>query len=145
MKSLTSETSGNPFFIREVVQHLKDAGELDQVDGIKSAAPAAKPFVPESVKEVINQRVVRLNDQCNRALSLASVLGREFRLDVLARAGTFNEDELLDALEAAQAAGLIVEEHGVQGRFSFSHALIREVLYEKLSETRRIRLHSRIA
>src|SRR6266576_1343157 len=145
MKSLTSETSGNPFFIREVVQHLKDAGELDRVDGTKSAAPAARPFVPESVKEVINQRLVRLNDQCNRALSLASVLGREFRLDVLARVGAFNEDELLDALEAAQAAGLIVEEHGVQGRFSFSHALIREVLYEKLSETRRIRLHCRIA
>jgi DNA-binding winged helix-turn-helix (wHTH) protein/tetratricopeptide (TPR) repeat protein len=145
MKSLTNETSGNPFFIREVVQHLKDAGELDQVDGTKPALPAAKTFVPESVKEVINQRLVRLSEQCNRALSLASVLGREFCLDVLARVGALNEDELLDALEAAQAAGLIVEEHGVQGRFSFSHALIREVLYEKLSETRRIRLHSRIA
>jgi len=144
MKSLTSETSGNPFFIREVVQHLKDAGELDQVDGSKPALHTARTFVPESVKEVINQRLVRLSEQCKRALSLASVLGREFRLDVLARVGAFNEDDLLDALEAAQAAGLIAEEHGVQGRFSFSHALIREVLYEKLSETRRIRLHSRI-
>ena len=145
MKSLTSETSGNPFFIREVVQHLKDDGELDQVDGTKPASSAARTFVPESVKEVINQRLVRLTEQCNRALSLASVLGREFRLGVLARVGAFNEDELLDALEAAQAAGLIVEEHGVQGKFSFSHSLIREVLYEKLSETRRIRLHCRIA
>ena len=141
MKSLTSETSGNPFFIREVVQHLKDAGELDQVDGSKPALHTARTFVPESVKEVINQRLVRLTEQCNRALSLASVLGREFRLDVLGRVGAFNEDELLDALEAAQSAGLIVEEHGVLGRFSFSHALIREVLYEKLSETRRIRLY----
>ena len=145
MKSLTSETSGNPFFIREVVQHLKDAGELDQVDGTKPASPVARTFVPESVKEVINQRLVRLTEQCNRALSLASVLGREFRLDVLARVGAFDEEDLLDALEAAHAAGLIVENHGVQGRFSFSHALIREVLYEKLSETRRIRLHCRIA
>src|SRR6201993_471020 len=87
MKSLTSETSGNPFFIREVVQHLKDAGELDQVDRSRSATPGARPFVPESVQEVINQRLVRLNEQCNRALSLAAVLGREFRLDVLARVG----------------------------------------------------------
>ncbi len=145
MKSLTSETSGNPFFIREVVQHLKDAGELDQVDGTRSTAQAVRRFVPESVNEVINQRLVRMTEQCNRALSLASVLGREFRMEVLARVGAFLEDELLDALEAAQSAGLIVEEHGVQGRFSFSHALIREVLYEKLSETRRIRLHCRIA
>jgi DNA-binding winged helix-turn-helix (wHTH) protein/tetratricopeptide (TPR) repeat protein len=145
MKLLTNETSGNPFFIREVVQHLKDAGELDQVDGTKPVSAAARTFVPESVKEVINQRLVRLTEACNRALSLGSVLGREFRLDVLARVGAFNEDELLDALEAAQTAGLIVEEHGVQGRFSFSHALIREVLYDRLSATRRIRLHSRIA
>lgn len=145
MKSLTSETSGNPFFIREVVHHLKDAGELDHVDGTKYASPTLKTFVPDSVKEVINQRLVRLTEPCNRALSLASVLGREFRLDVLARVGSISEDESLDALEEAHAAGLIVEEHGVEGRFSFSHALIREVLYEKLSETRRIRLHSRIA
>jgi hypothetical protein len=73
------------------------------------------------------------------------VLDREFRLDVLARVGAFNEGELLDALEAEQAARLIVEEQGVQGGFSFSDALIREVLYEKLSVTCRIRLHCRIA
>src|SRR5215831_3583392 len=118
MKSLTSETSGNPFFIREVVQHLKDVGELDQVNGTKPASAAARTFVPESVKEVINQRLVRLTEQSNRALSLASVLGREFGLDVLARVGAFNEDELLDALESAHTAGLIVENHGLQGRFS---------------------------
>ena len=144
-KTLTSDTSGNPFFIREVVKHLKDAGDLDQVDGTKPASPIAKTLVPDSIKEVINQRLLRLTEQCNQALSLASVLGREFRLDVLLRVGAFDEEELLDAFEAAQTAGLIAEEHGVQGRFSFSHALIREVLYEKLSETRRIRLHSRIA
>src|SRR5215471_4302244 len=68
MKLLTSETSGNPFFIREVVQHLKDASELDQVDETKPALSAARTFVPENVKKVINQRLVRLTEHCNRAL-----------------------------------------------------------------------------
>jgi DNA-binding winged helix-turn-helix (wHTH) protein/tetratricopeptide (TPR) repeat protein len=145
MKSLANETSGNPFFIREVLQHLKDAGDLDEVDGTGPVRHAANIRVPDSVKEVIGQRLGRLTEPCRRALSLASVLGREFGLGVLAQVGKFNEDQLLDALEAARAAGLIIEEQGAQGRFSFSHALVREALYEKLSMARRVRLHSRIA
>ncbi len=101
--------------------------------------------IPDSIKEVIGQRVAQLNDQCNRALSLASVLGREFRFDLLAKIGGFNEDELFDALEAARAAGVVVEVPGVSGRFGFSHALVREALYERLSATRRVRLHLRAA
>jgi tetratricopeptide (TPR) repeat protein len=101
--------------------------------------------IPDSIKEVIGQRIAQLSDQCNRALSLASVLGREFRFDLLANIGGFNEDELFDALEAARAAGVVVDVPGVSGRFGFSHALVREALYERLSATRRVRLHLRAA
>jgi tetratricopeptide (TPR) repeat protein len=101
--------------------------------------------IPESIKEAIGQRVAQLSDQCNRALSLASVLGRGFRFDLLTKIGGFNEDELFDALEAGRAAGVVVDVPGVSGRFGFSHALVREALYERLSATRRVRLHLRAA
>jgi tetratricopeptide (TPR) repeat protein len=145
MKTLTSETSGNPFFIREILHALRDAGDLSRVDGTGTLSRVASLKIPDSVKEVISQRVARLSEQCKRALSLAAVLGRDFRFEVLTQVGRFNQDELLDVLEAARAAGVIVEVPDVPGRFSFSHALVRKTLYEKLSRARRIRLHLQIA
>jgi hypothetical protein len=43
------------------------------------------------------------------------------------------------------AARVIAEIPGAVGRYLFSHALIRETLYEELSTTRRVRLHRQIA
>ncbi len=144
-ESLTGETSGNPFFIRELLQHAEDGGGLDRAGALRANQSCRGLGIPDSIKEVIGQRVAQLSDQCNRALSLASVLGCEFRFDLLANIGGFNEDELFDALEAGRAAGVVVDVPDVSGRFGFSHALVREALYERLSTTQRIRLHLRAA
>src|SRR5205085_5164778 len=52
------------------------------------------------------------------------------------------EDDLLDALERATAAGLLSASAGE--RCAFSHALVRTALYGELGEARRTRLHRRI-
>ena len=39
--------------------------------------------IPEGLRDVIGKRLSRLSVECNRALSVAAVIGREFRLDVL--------------------------------------------------------------
>ena len=144
-ESVTDETSGNPFFIREILQHLREKGDLHRLSPLRANRSGGALALPESIKEVIGQRLGQLSHPCNRALSLASVLGREFRFDLLARIGRFDEDELLDALDAARAAGVVVEVVGDVGRLSFSHALVREALYDKLSATRRVRLHLQAA
>ena len=55
------------------------------------------------------------------------------------------EDDLLDVLDEAVGASLLVESAERPGRFSFSHALINHTLYEELGATRRARLHRRVA
>ena len=57
---------------------------------------------------------------------------------------TRSEEELIGALEDALAADLIVEEPAAPGRFAFTHALVRETVYDALSRTRRVRLHRRV-
>jgi hypothetical protein len=47
-------------------------------------------------------------------------------------------------LDDALAAGLVVESPEHPGRYSFSHALIRETLYEGMSDARRTRIHRRV-
>ncbi|WP_205413267.1 BTAD domain-containing putative transcriptional regulator [Amycolatopsis ruanii] len=50
--------------------------------------------------------------------------------------------DVLDALELAAERGFLVE-HGA-GRFRFAHALVRDTIYQDLSQSRRARLHARI-
>jgi hypothetical protein len=140
---VANSTDGNPFFIAEILRHLSETGALRQLREA-SGAGVADFGLPEGIKEVIGRRLSRLSEECNRALGLASVIGRDFDLDVLIAMGDIAEDRLLDALDEGIRARLIVEVPGSPQRFAFMHALIRETLYGELTSTRRVRLHRRV-
>ena len=94
--------------------------------------------LPESVRVVIGARVGRLGPAAEHVLSVAAVIGRDFDLDVLARATSITEEELLDILDAATAAALVRELANAAGRYIFAHALIQHTLYEDLGPTRQL-------
>ena len=135
------ETEGNPFFIHEVVRLLVSDGRLKRADEVTSWSVA----IPEGVREVVGRRLNRLSEECNRVLTIASVIGREFTLEALEQLSELDDDRLLDVVEEAMGARVIVEVPQAVGRYSFSHSLIRETLYDELTTTRRVRLHRRIA
>jgi tetratricopeptide (TPR) repeat protein/DNA polymerase III delta prime subunit len=141
---MTDNTGGNPFFVGEMLRHLRETGALT---AFQNARPSqlSGPFLelPEGVREVISRRVSRLSEGCNRAMTLASVLGRQFDLDVLEAFGDLSEDQLLDAVDEARRAQLVDEVPGRPGRYSFHHALIRDTVYGGLAALRRVRLHRR--
>jgi class 3 adenylate cyclase/tetratricopeptide (TPR) repeat protein len=141
------ETDGNPFFVGEVLRHLAETGAISQdVDGRWAAADTVERMVlPDSIRVVIGARVGRLGRDAERVLSLASVTGRDFDLEVLARASGIPEEDLLDILDSASAAALVHELTACPGRFSFAHALIQHTLYQGLGPTRRARAHRRVA
>ena len=130
---------GNPFFIGEVLRHLRETDAFRHPDDHIGLG------LPEGVKEVIGRRLSRLSDECNRALALAAVIGREFDVELLIALGDLPEDRLLDAIEEAVRAQLIADAAGGRSRLTFRHALIRETLYGELLSARRIRLHRRVA
>src|SRR5439155_17035130 len=70
--------------------------------------------------------------------------GREFGIKLLEKVAEVKGDRLLEALEEAMAARVIAELPRATDQYWFSHALIRETLYEELSTTRRVRLHRQI-
>ena len=128
-------TGGNPLFAGEVARLLADESGLEQADRLP---------VPEGVSEAIGRRLERTSDRCRQALALASVLGREFDLDALAKVSALDEDELFTALEEAIDARLVGEIPDAGGRLRFSHVLIRDALYEGIPPTRRVGLHRQI-
>ncbi len=134
------ETEGNPFFVNEIVRLLVTDGRLEQPERVTSWSVD----IPQGVRDVIGRRLDRLSAECNRVLSTAAVVGREFGLDVLAGVTGTDGDRLLEVLEEALAARVIVEVPRALGSYRFAHALIRETLYEELTTTRRMRLHRQI-
>ena len=128
---LRDQTNGNPFFVGEILRHLAET-ENEQT-------------LPEGVREVVGRRLSSLGDSGVKVLRAAAVLGPTFSFDVLQRMPSAADhiDPLLDALDAATAARLIVEvRDGTSGEYSFAHALVRQTVYEELSSPRRTRLHA---
>ncbi len=136
------ETEGNAFFVVEILRHLAETEAHGQV--ATTLSPRGLPL-PEGVRDLIGRRLVRLGEQTNRVLGVASVLGREFEFELLEPICDIGQDELVDALERAVHAQILDESATSIGRYAFSHALIREVLYGALAPTRRALLHRRAA
>jgi serine/threonine protein kinase/tetratricopeptide (TPR) repeat protein len=139
-------TDGNPLFATEMLQHLKETGSIPKVGGMRGRTiEIADLGLSEGIKEVIGQRLSRLGEACNRVLSVAAVIGREFDVTLLEALADLSVNQLLDAIEEATRAQLVSESQEVSGRFEFVHALIRETLYNELSSPRRVRLHRSVA
>ncbi len=142
------ETSGNPFFVTEVLRHLVDTGVLVEVQGDRSGPGVdalARIDLPASVREVVSGRVARLGPGAERVLSTAAVIGRVFDLELLAGATQVAPEPLLDVLDEAEHASLLIGVDGPSGRFAFSHVLVQRTLYDGLGATRRAFIHERVA
>ncbi|HEU5064360.1 MAG TPA: BTAD domain-containing putative transcriptional regulator [Gaiellaceae bacterium] len=134
------ETEGNPFFVGEIVRFLAAEGRLQEPVEV----PGRRVVIPASVRDVIGHRLRHLSDGSKGVLTLASVLGREFRLDALTAVSRQEVDALLELLDEAISAGVIGDVPGAHGRLRFAHVLIRDALYDDLTATRRIRLHRQV-
>jgi len=161
VEAVHTQTEGNPLFVTEVVRLLVQEGEIGQTRGSAlseggvgahlGVRPARETdswtiHIPEGVREVIGRRLNRLSQRCNEALTVASIVGREFTMDQLRPlVEEVSEDRLFEVLEEALAARVIEELPQSVGRYQFTHALIQETLTAELSITRRVRLHARIA
>jgi DNA-binding CsgD family transcriptional regulator len=122
-------TGGNPFFVGEMGWALADAG------------PAASPVpVPPSVLQTITERLERLPPKSVWLLRAASIVGREFSVEVLARMVGEPVLGCLGQLDEAAAARL-VEPTTTSGEYRFVHVLIRDAIEAGLGAAERVQLH----
>jgi tetratricopeptide (TPR) repeat protein len=134
--ALHETSAGNPLFVSELVRLLRAEDrlrELEDADGL---------VLPRGVEQVIARRLEHLSESCRQTLSLAAVVGREFDLTLLERAGAPPGRELLAQLDDAIAARVV--ELAAGGAFRFSHDLVRQTLYSSLGAAEQRRMHSAV-
>jgi serine/threonine protein kinase/uncharacterized protein HemY len=141
-EAIHQETDGNPFFVEEVIKELIERGRVYRIGGHWERDEMAELAIPQSIKEAIGRRLDRLSSTCIGILQTAAGIGKNFDYEVLVSVVTVDEDDLLDALDEADAAQLIRPATGEV--YIFTHDKIREVLYTELNPIRRRRLHRRI-
>jgi len=139
------QTEGNPLFVQEVVRYLVEEGLLSREEG-RWKTTTLEMSIPEGLRDVVGKRLSSLSQECNRILSIASVIGREFRLAVLQKVADVSDDELFTALEEAKGAAIVEERSAVGAAvtYRFTHAFFRQTLYEEIIAPRRIRLHQQV-
>ena len=138
-------TEGNAFLVCELWRALVETGTVELAGGtIRVTRPPAELGSPESVREVVSQRLARLAPRTTDLLELAATAGAEFELDVVRRAAGLGESELLAALDEGVRSGMIeaLPSQGLACRFT--HELVRRALYDRLSGPRRAELHLRV-
>jgi class 3 adenylate cyclase/tetratricopeptide (TPR) repeat protein len=138
-RTLHAETGGNPFFVREVILHLRgrDLNATD-VEGLRGVG------LPDSVRDVVSRRLGQLSAAAQRCLQLAAVIGASFEVGILESVAepALDPDTVLDALDEAVHAGVIAEDGWT---YRFSHELIRQTVYGEMLTARRAQLHGRVA
>src|SRR4051794_9574649 len=131
-REIHAGTDGNALFVTEIARLLLAEDRLEAWSG----------RLPEGVRDVIARRLGLLPGECRKLLVTASILGREFRLNALERVAGVSRDEVLVAIDAAVVAR-VVEEAPARGALRFSHALVRDALYDELTPAARARGHAR--
>jgi len=142
VQAIYGHTEGNPFFMTEITRllgerRLANGGLVeDTLDGLE---------IPRSVLEVVGQRLNRLSSNCESSLTTAAVIGRQFDFRLL---GLLSEEvpeiELLESVDEGLDTHLIQDVPDQNDVYQFSHALVQQTLRERLSTSRRVRLHSKI-
>ena len=130
-RTLQRRTSGNAFFVTEM---LRNAG-----DDLSTAQ------MPGSVRDVLERRLQRLGDSVRDPLAAAAIIGQEFDLELVGRMVDADADAVGEAVDAAAEAALVVAPRHPGDRYAFAHGLIVTTLYEGLGPARRARLHRRAA
>jgi DNA-binding CsgD family transcriptional regulator len=133
-------TAGNAFLLCELWRTLLESDAVAVGDGaVRLTRPLGDVATPDGVREVVGQRLLRLEPPARHVLELAAIVGSEFEVDLL-RAAAPGLD-LAAALESAARSGIIEELPAPPLAYRFAHELVRRAVTDRLSGLRRAELH----
>ena len=125
---IIARSEGNPFYAEELLEVAGDDGTA----------------LPSGLRDVLLQRVARLDRQTQGVLRLAAAAGRDVGYPLLRAVGGLPERDVRESLRSAVEHGVLVADQAA-GSFRFRHALLAEAIYATILPGEREELHARLA
>jgi len=145
VRQLIERTEGVPLFVEEVTKAVLELGVLVERDDRYELTGQLPPdLIPATVQGSLLARLDRLGS-AKPIAQLASVIGREFRLDLLEAVGAIEASALHEGLDRLLRAEFIFQVVGApEITYLFKHALIQDAAYQSLLKKSRREQHRRI-
>lgn len=149
VRALHDHTDGVPLFVTHVITDVIERAAQSHRDA-GAASQLAKMAVPENIAGLIDHYIAKLVHEQRMLLEAAAICGVEFHVSTVAAVLERDAawvDETCDGLARGQlwlsAPRAGDGNDGSDWPYSFRHALLRQVLYERVSPLARARLHQR--
>jgi class 3 adenylate cyclase/tetratricopeptide (TPR) repeat protein len=153
-QTLRTHTGGHPLFTVELLRAMMERGDLikDDQDFWIEGPELDWNKLPARVEAVIEERTERLEDDLKDLLSVASVEGKSFTAQILARIQKIEERKILSDLSKelsrrhrlVHELGEIVVGQQILSKFQFAHHLFQSYLYNEMSTAELRLLHGEI-
>jgi class 3 adenylate cyclase/ATP/maltotriose-dependent transcriptional regulator MalT len=146
VNEVTARTLGNAFFVGEMWHHFVATGVVSLQGGRwVVAGPLTTSAVPDSVREVVAERLARLPFAVRRLAELVAVAGQRVELRVVRMASDVTQAEVTNGLDALTTAGLLEAVERPMLAYQFTHALVRDTVEAGIPAAARAQLHLRVA
>lgn len=155
------QSDGNPLFLVNLLNYLRDEGVVKNVDGqwrMMQRLSARDYCVPDDLRVMINHRVEQLRPDDQVVLEAAGIAGKpggiavRFASTEVAAALGLDELDVELCLEGLARNGHFLRALGaaewpdgsLSNRYEFTHGLYQNVLYDRVSTLRKVRLHKQL-
>jgi predicted ATPase/predicted Ser/Thr protein kinase len=152
--ALYKQTRGHPLFAVELLRNMRDQEMLvrDEQDRWVEGPALAWGTLPARVEGAIGERIGRLPEELQKALSLASLQGEEFSAEVLAEVHGAGKREVVALLSRElEKRHHLVSAQGTRridgqrvSMYRFRHILFQKYLYGQLDDVERTYLHEEV-
>jgi class 3 adenylate cyclase/tetratricopeptide (TPR) repeat protein len=127
---IANKTDGIPLYIEEVTKMVMASDRL---------------AIPESIQDSLTERLDRLSDG-KQIAQTGSVIGREFRFDLISALSPLPKHELERGLQKLVDSELLyATRNNGKVTYTFKHALIQDAAYESMLRAKRQEIHQKVA
>lgn len=143
-RTLVAKAQGNPLFLEELVESLKERKVLvGEPGGYRAVSPALNVDVPPTIASVLAARIDLLDGLPKTLLQTAAVIGRRAPVDLLAEMVGAPAGQLAGELDMLERADFLRRGEGPAADYHFKHELTREVAYNSMLMGMRRSLHAK--
>jgi class 3 adenylate cyclase/predicted ATPase len=143
-RSIIERADGNPFFIEEIVQSLREDDSLALQSSLPPSA-GAQLRVPQTVQATLAERVDRLPAHQKELLQTLAVIGTRLPLELVAAVSGMGGQRVMNLMIELEHSDFIYPQTSAeQTQYAFKHVLTQEVTYQSLVGARRKRLHEAV-